>query len=148
MNIKRKKRTLLRSPLSKNTKKKSLRPPSHPIDNLITKAPAKSLSSHPPKSNQKMVGSLILLIALVLFIIPKPKLITYEALGSVTQSIYWSGFPTMKPKLYDTSLHLNAALEKDTLYLCYDEFDPKSCQRYQIIEQSGLLSILINAIKD
>ncbi|MCG7533811.1 hypothetical protein [Pseudoalteromonas sp. OOF1S-7] len=87
-------------------------------------------------------------LLLIIIIFPKPKLITYEKLGLVAQSVYWPGLPGVKPILFDSNLHIRPALERNTLYLCQDERDPDSCQKYQIIEQQGFISALMTLFFD
>ncbi|TMP38000.1 hypothetical protein [Pseudoalteromonas rubra] len=86
----------------------------------------------------------VILLLVILF--PKPKLITYEKIGLVAQSVYWPGLPGVDPVLFDSNLHIRPALERNTLYLCQDERDPDSCQKYQIIKQQGFISALMALI--
>lgn len=81
-------------------------------------------------------------IALIFIVFPKPQLITYEKLGVVATSVYWSGLPGLDPVIFDSTLHPRPALDKNTLYLCINKNDPDSCQRYQIIEKEGFIAAL------
>ncbi|QTL35375.1 hypothetical protein [Pseudoalteromonas viridis] len=87
-------------------------------------------------------------VILLVILFPKPKLITYEKLGLVAQSVYWPGLPGVNPILFDSNLHIRPALERNMLYLCQDERDPDSCQKYQIIKQQGFISALMALILD
>jgi hypothetical protein len=88
----------------------------------------------------------VLTLAAIIF--PKPQLITYEKLGLVSQSVYWSGALGFDPVLFDSNLHPRPALDRNTLYLCVDENNPDSCQKYQIIEQGGFIPALKKLIMD
>ncbi|MBD1582534.1 hypothetical protein [Pseudoalteromonas sp. S16_S37] len=97
-----------------------------------------------PANEKKPIGKWVALavFTLVAFIFPKPKLITYEKLGLVSQSVYWDGLPGIDPVLFDSNLHPRPALERNTLYLCVDQNNPNTCQKYQILEQAGFISAL------
>ncbi|WP_046006686.1 hypothetical protein [Pseudoalteromonas rubra] len=94
----------------------------------------------------RWIVAAVILLLVILF--PKPKLITYEKIGLVAQSVYWPGLPGVDPVLFDSNLHIRPALERNTLYLCQDERDPDSCQKYQIIKQQGFISALMALILD
>ncbi|WP_125716279.1 hypothetical protein [Pseudoalteromonas rubra] len=94
----------------------------------------------------RWIVAAVVLLLVILF--PKPKLITYEKLGLVAQSVYWPGLPGVNPILFDSNLHIRPALERNMLYLCQDERDPDSCQKYQIIKQQGFISALMALILD
>ncbi|CAH9064766.1 hypothetical protein PSECIP111854_03532 [Pseudoalteromonas sp. CIP111854] len=98
------------------------------------------------KSNGKWLA--LAIFALLILIFPKPKLITYEKLGLVSQSVYWDGLPGINPVLFDSHLHPRPALERNTLYLCANLNDPNTCQRYKILEQSGVFFALKKLIID
>ncbi|RXF02216.1 hypothetical protein [Pseudoalteromonas sp. PS5] len=104
-----------------------------------------SLNEEKPKRKAKWI---ILGVLLALFIVfPKPKLITYEKLGLVASSVYWPGLPGIDPVLFDSNLHPQPALERNTLYLCHDLKKPDTCQKYQIIKQEGFIAATIKLIK-
>ncbi|ALU42615.1 hypothetical protein [Pseudoalteromonas rubra] len=98
-----------------------------------------------PNKTRWIITAVVLLLMIVF---PKPKLITYEKLGLVAQSVYWPGLPGVDPVLFDSNLHIRPALEQNTLYLCQDERDPDSCQKYQIIEQQGFISAFMKMLFD
>ena len=82
------------------------------------------------------------IVALLFIIFPKPQLITYEKLGVVATSVYWSALPGLEPVIFDSALHPRPALDKNTLYLCINKLDPDTCQKYQIIKKEGFFSAL------
>ncbi|MCF2907894.1 hypothetical protein L1285_06095 [Pseudoalteromonas sp. DL2-H2.2] len=94
----------------------------------------------------RWIVAAVILLLVILF--PKPKLITYEKIGLVAQSVYWPGLPGVDPVLFDSNLYIRPALERNMLYLCQDERDPDSCQKYQIIKQQGFISALMALILD
>ncbi|OHU86768.1 MULTISPECIES: hypothetical protein [Pseudoalteromonas] len=114
------------------------------------KSASESTTQNLPPSSRKSPTKWIVLgvIMLIALVFPKPKLITYEKLGLVSQSVYWGGLPGIDPVLFDSNLHPRPALERDTLYLCADLNNPDSCQKYQIIEQNGFISALKKLILD
>ena len=103
---------------------------------------AQTQLNNPPK--QKGIKRWITLgiIALLFIVFPKPQLITYEKLGVVATSVYWSALPGLDPVIFDSSLHPRPALDKNTLYLCMNKLDPDTCQKYQIIKKEGFFSAL------
>lgn len=103
---------------------------------------AQTQLNNPPR--QKGIKRWITLgiIALLIILFPKPQLITYEKLGVVATSVYWSALPGLEPVIFDSSLHPRPALDKNTLYLCMNKQDPDTCQRYQIIKKEGFFSAL------
>ena len=98
------------------------------------------------KGNKLLITLIVLLV--VLFLFPKPQLITYEKIGIVAKSIYWSGLPGIEPIIFDTKLHIRPALERDTLYLCMDKHIPDTCQKYKIVQKEGILSAIKFLISD
>ncbi|TMP27311.1 hypothetical protein CWB99_15030 [Pseudoalteromonas rubra] len=147
-----KKQTLLnqvdaRSKKKRPTQKKRLSPQQQRALQQQQQAQLAAAQQAEVKPNKnRWIAAAILLLLIIIF--PKPKLITYEKLGLVAQSVYWPGLPGVQPILFDSNLHIRPALERNTLYLCQDERDPDSCQKYQIIEQQGFISALIKLILD
>lgn len=104
-------------------------------------------AEQPKKFNTKRWGTAaVLLIIAILF--PKPQLITYEKLGMVAESVYWPGLPGLNPVLFDSNLHPRPALARNTLYLCVEENNPDSCQRYQIVAKKGFFAAMIKLISN
>ncbi|CAM4254370.1 hypothetical protein BIW53_13725 [Pseudoalteromonas byunsanensis] len=114
------------------------------------KSPSESVPQiSQPKARKSPTKWIVLgVIMLIVLLFPKPKLITYEKLGLVSQSVYWGGLPGIDPVLFDSHLHPRPALDRDTLYLCADLNNPDSCQKYQIIEQNGFISALKKLLLD
>lgn len=91
------------------------------------------------KSNLRYAFIALLLIILVIF--PYPKVIVYEKLGVVAQSIYIpSRFGSSEVFL---NTHYQVDLDQDHrwLYLC-DRQTKKHCNRYDIVEIKGVFSAL------
>ncbi len=61
----------------------------------------------------------------------------------VSQSVYWPGGFSSEPKLLDSTLHPRLDTQRRTLYLCIDLQQPQSCQKYRIIAEEGIFSVLI-----
>ena len=83
-----------------------------------------------------------------ILVIPKPQLLTYEKLGLVTQSVYWPGLFGYGAMLFDSNLQPNADLARNSLYLCQNNKQPDTCQKYRITEQGGFFSALNKLILD
>ncbi|BBN80931.1 hypothetical protein PA25_09160 [Pseudoalteromonas sp. A25] len=127
--------------------KRAPQPSQVPLEQVAAQT-ATAIEQQP--GSKKPLGKWITLaiITMLILIFPKPKLITYEKLGLVSQSVYWDGLPGIDPILFDSHLHPRPALERNTLYLCADQTNPDSCQRYQILEQAGFISALKKLILD
>ncbi len=80
---------------------------------------------------------------LILVLVPKPSLLTYKKSSMVSQSVYWPGGFSSEPKLLDSTLHPRLDTQRRTLYLCIDLQQPQSCQKYRIIAEEGIFSVLI-----
>ncbi|TMP79309.1 hypothetical protein CWB73_14440 [Pseudoalteromonas phenolica] len=103
---------------------------------------AQTQLNNPPKQKGIKRWITLSVIALLIIVFPKPQLITYEKLGVVATSVYWSALPGLDPVIFDSSLHPRPALDKNTLYLCMNKLDPDTCQKYQIIKKEGFFSAL------
>ncbi|ASD66412.1 hypothetical protein [Pseudoalteromonas piscicida] len=99
------------------------------------------------KSKGKGKWIALAVIGILFVVLPKPQLITYEKLGLVASSVYWSGLPGIDPVLFDSNLHPKPALERNTLYLCHDLKNPDTCQKYQIIKQEGFIAAVMKLIQ-
>ncbi|KJY87964.1 hypothetical protein CWB89_14500 [Pseudoalteromonas piscicida] len=97
-----------------------------------------------PKGKGKWIA--LAVIGILFVVLPKPQLITYEKLGLVASSVYWSGLPGIDAVLFDSNLHPKPALERNTLYLCHDLKNPDTCQKYQIIKQEGFIAAMMELI--
>ena len=121
-----------------NQKKK--RPSPQQQRATLAQAQAHQSVSEKPKGIKRWI--ILSIIALIFIVFPKPQLITYEKVGVVATSVYWSALPGLDPVIFDSSLHPRPALDKNTLYLCMDKLDPDTCQKYQIIKKEGFFGAL------
>ncbi|WP_404340673.1 hypothetical protein [Pseudoalteromonas mariniglutinosa] len=149
MTNKIKKQTLLgkmpnkKKPASVTQKRPVTQPQAYrPKTNEVITATA----AQPKKSRKGIILFAIILLGFVMM--PKPILITYQALGMVSQSVFWPGVFGHGAIVFDSSLSPMANLERDTLYLCRDKTLPSSCQKYQIIQQQGFFAALKKLISD
>jgi hypothetical protein len=145
--------------MSKQTKKQSLlgqtvskRPKRRPTQKKVNLPPVNkthnSEADIKEKRGNKAKWLILGFFLLLMIVFPKPKLLTYEKLGLVGQSIYWSGLPGGEPILLDSTLHPQPALDRKTLYLCADRSNPNTCHKYQIIEQKGVFSVIKKYLMD
>ncbi|KAF7774275.1 hypothetical protein PCIT_a0689 [Pseudoalteromonas citrea] len=145
--------------MSKQAKKQSLlgqaqgkrpnrRPSQKKASPTANKPAADSTAIIEEKSSSKVKWLIMAALILLIILFPKPKLLTYEKLGLVAQSIYWPGLPGVDPILLDSTLYPQPALDRNTLYLCADRANPKTCHKYQIIEQKGVFSAIYKYILD
>ena len=108
-----------------------------------------SVSSEVIATKKSRTGLIAVAIVIaVILIIPKPQLLTYEKLGLVTQSVYWPGLFGHGAMLFDSHLQPNADLSRNSLYLCQNNKQPDTCQKYRITEQGGFFSALNKLILD
>ena len=121
-----------------NQKKK--RPSPQQQRAALAQAQAQQSVSEKPKGIKRWIT--LGIIALIFIVFPKPQLITYEKVGVVATSVYWSGLPGVAPIIFDSSLHPRPALDRNTLYLCVDKQNPDTCQKYQIIKKEGFISAI------
>ena len=121
-----------------NQKKKR----SSPQQQRAAQAQVQAQQSVSEKSKGIKRWIILSIIALIFIVFPKPQLITYEKVGVVATSVYWSALPGLDPVIFDSSLHPRPALDKNTLYLCMNKLDPDTCQKYQIIKKEGFFSAL------
>ncbi|MCG9759593.1 MULTISPECIES: hypothetical protein [Pseudoalteromonas] len=104
-----------------------------------------TIDNDKPKGKSKWIT--LAVVGILFIALPKPQLITYEKLGLVASSVYWSGLPGIDPVLFDSNLHPKPALERNTLYLCHDLKNPDSCQKYQIIKQEGFIAAMMKLLQ-
>ncbi|MBQ4833074.1 hypothetical protein J8L70_07465 [Pseudoalteromonas sp. MMG010] len=124
---------------AKNTNK--LKPTNTQINGA--KASEKKPGAPQKKTRSKKVGfTLLASCLLVLFIFPKPTLLSYQKLGMLSESIYWPGFFGYGSRLVDSHFHPQVDSDRKTLYLCSDKANPKSCQKYTIVADKGVVSAL------
>ncbi|NYR12140.1 hypothetical protein HC000_06435 [Pseudoalteromonas sp. MIP2626] len=97
------------------------------------------------KAAQKSKSSLLTTLGLLLFIIiiiPKPTLLSYHKLGMVSNSIYWPGVFGYGATLLDSNLQPQLDSKRKALYLCTDTVNSKSCQKYKVIADNGIIAAI------
>ncbi|NMM41627.1 hypothetical protein [Pseudoalteromonas arctica] len=147
--------------MSNNIKKQSLlgktpqrKKPTAPTSKR--KAPAQTNVTQPQTASSELAETKksrtgIIVAGVIMFailVIPKPQLLTYEKLGLVTQSVYWPGLFGYGAMLFDSNLQPNADLARNNLYLCQNNKQPDTCQKYRVTEQAGFFSALQKLIWD
>ncbi len=119
------------------------------------KAPELTLSKQAPESSTPVVAQkkklpasakwlALAVVTLLMILFPKPKLLTYQKLDIVSQSIYWPGGLGLEPKLMDSNLHPMFNPAQNRLYLCLDKKRPETCQQYQVIAEEGFFAVLFS----
>jgi hypothetical protein len=81
-------------------------------------------------------------VAVVALITPKPRLITYEAKGHVTQSIYWPGFLFIEGKLFDSTLSVDEQQNGKVLYICDKQNQSIGCQKFKLVQEHNLIETI------
>lgn len=97
------------------------------------------------KAAQKSKSSLLTTLGLLLFIIiiiPKPTLLSYHKLGMVSNSIYWPEVFGYGATLLDSNLQPQLDSKRKALYLCTDTVNSKSCQKYKVIADNGIIAAI------
>tara|TARA_R110000823_G_scaffold104471_7_gene222427 strand:+ start:1738 stop:2250 length:513 start_codon:yes stop_codon:yes gene_type:complete len=97
------------------------------------------------KAAQKSKSSLLTTLGLLLFIIiiiPKPTLLSYHKLGMVSNSIYWPGVFGYGATLLDSNLQPQLDSKRKALYLCTNTVNSKSCQKYKVIADNGIIAAI------
>ncbi|WP_111977821.1 hypothetical protein [Algibacillus agarilyticus] len=86
------------------------------------------------------IGGFILFL---LIIVPYPKLIKYEKLKIVTESIYIPSFLGLtKGKILDSNGTVNIDNGGEWLYICNTIQTKQNCQRYLLVEKKGIFSVI------
>ncbi|CAM4322235.1 hypothetical protein [Pseudoalteromonas ostreae] len=112
-------------------------------------AQTQTASSELAETKKNRTGLIVAgVIVFAILIIPKPQLLTYEKSGLVTQSVYWPGLFGYGAMLFDSNLQPNADLARNSLYLCQNNKQPDTCQKYRVTEQAGFFSALQKLILD
>ncbi len=120
-----------------------------PIKQHTQKAAENSAPSAIKAPSRFSVGKgLLVLVALLLVLFPKPKLITYQKANVTSQSVYWPGIFSVKPKLLDSTYQADANFDQNVLYLCQPGQSIQSCQRYTILRTQGFFSALIYLVSN
>ncbi|TMN71366.1 hypothetical protein CWB85_11205 [Pseudoalteromonas sp. S1727] len=131
-----------KKPTASNNKRKTSAP-TRPATEASVKSPE---AIEVKKSRTGLICAAI--AACIILITPKPQLLTYEKLGLVTQSVYWPGLFGHGTMLFDSHLQPTADLARNSLYLCQNNKQPDTCQKYRIIEQAGFFAAFKKLILD
>jgi hypothetical protein len=91
----------------------------------------------------KMLSYLLLLLVMALILLPKPELLRYQKLHTVATSIYWPGLYGVGEGLVDSDLAVYIDRSRQELNLCYQHEQTQQCTRYQILQQGGLVDVLL-----
>ena len=102
-------------------------------------------AKNPDKSKGYKRKLALFILVLLAVICPKPGLISYQKLGLVSKSIYLPNwFNSQQGQLLDSHHRVLLNQDLEVLYLCPGtEVKPDNCQRYQIINNSGIWSALV-----
>ncbi|MCU4676292.1 hypothetical protein N7931_11710 [Catenovulum sp. 2E275] len=93
------------------------------------------------KAPSKTKYYVMALFLVTLACLPYPKVIVYEKLGIVAQSIYIPSRFGSQPFILDSQYKINLDQHQRWLYLC-DEQNSRHCTRYDIVEIKGLFSAI------
>ncbi len=107
-----------------------------------SRVPAQS-SSRASTITVKVLSYLMLLLILLLILLPKPELLRYQKLNTVATSIYWPGLYGVGEGLVDSDLAVYIDRSRQELNLCYQHEQAQQCSRYQILQQGGLVDVLL-----
>lgn len=106
----------------------------------LEQAEANHSTSSVKKSKSHTKILLSILILLILALLPYPKVIVYEKLGVVAQSIYVPSRFGSPSGLLDSHSEVRLDNELRWLYLCDTFSGEKTCNRYDIVETQGFFS--------
>jgi hypothetical protein len=136
-----KKQSLLsKQPVKRNTVKKATKAKTNrPNSAEPTNQQNKTHSDSEDKRSKKGLLITIAIIMLGILITPKPTLLSYKKLGLVSESIYWPGVFGYGSTLFDSNLYPKLDSRGKSLYLCANKEQPKSCQKYLIVEDKGIV---------
>ncbi len=90
----------------------------------------------------KLLSYVLLLLLLAIVLVPKPQLLRYQKMNTVTSSIYWPGIFGLGAGLLDSNLAVYIDNARDELNLCYQHQQTQQCSRYQIVYQGGLVDVI------
>lgn len=91
----------------------------------------------------RVLSYLLLLLILLLIVLPKPELLRYQKLNTDATSIYWPGIYGVGEGLVDSDLAVYIDRSRQELNLCYQHEQAQQCTRYQILQQGGLVDVLL-----
>ncbi len=87
-------------------------------------------------------------LAIFAAFLPYPKLVTYESLKIVSSSVYIPGrFGLSQDHFIDTYGQVEIDEENNWLHICHQVGKKQNCQRYNIVKQEGLFSVLSHLMK-
>ncbi|EWH08997.1 hypothetical protein DS2_14524 [Catenovulum agarivorans DS-2] len=92
------------------------------------------------KKPSKAKWYFLALLALVAALLPYPKIITYEKLGVVAESIYIPSRFGSKAFLLDTNAEVQVDGQNRWLYLCNTLQGQRHCNRYDIVDTQGFFA--------
>ena len=112
------------------------------IKQKMAQIQAAQMADAPPvvKKPSKTKWYLLALIAVIAALLPYPKVIVYEKLGVVAESIYVPSRFGSKAKLLDTNADIQLDSEQRWLYLCNTLQGERNCNRYDIVETQGFFA--------
>lgn len=143
MSTNTKKQSLLgKAPRStKTTKNKQNRSTTTKPNNIKQSANTSANNKAAQKSKSSLLATLGLLLFIII-IIPKPTLLSYHKLGMISNSIYWPGVFGYGARLLDSNLQPQLDSKRKALYLCTDTVNSKSCQKYKVIADNGIIAAI------
>lgn len=121
-------------------KKSRLAPTTQKTPQATTNVEQVTVSKGKIFSSQRMLALLPLL--LVLLVLPKPTLLTYEKLNIVSKSIYWGGLFGVGEQMFDSHLAPHYDTDQHILYLCHQSEQEQTCNEYQVIDDAGPIAAL------
>ncbi|KMT65763.1 hypothetical protein [Catenovulum maritimum] len=94
------------------------------------------------KSSSKVKIYLLAFLLLTLMVLPYPKVIVYEKLGIVAESVYIPSRFGSKDFFLDANAEVNIDDQQRWLYICNEIQGDQNCQRYDIVEIKGIFSVI------
>lgn len=106
----------------------------------------KSAAQVNKSSGIKKFFQLILVLFMIgLIIVPKPKLLVYQKLGLVANSVYIPGWFGAAGHIIDSSQRVIIEENLGLVYFCYQKDQPiEHCNRYTFVEEKGMISAFIH----
>lgn len=130
--------------MGKADQKKKTQPKKTQAQQTAQQAPsvAKKVEVVEPKKSKKGLWITLGVLAVIALITPKPRLITYEAKGHVTQSIYWPGFLFIEGKLFDSTLSVDEQQDGRVLYICDKQNQTIGCQKFKLVQEHNMIETI------
>lgn len=106
----------------------------------------KSAAQVNKSSGIKKFFQLIFVLFIVgLIIVPKPKLLVYQKLGLVTNSVYIPGWFGAAGHIVDSTQRVIIEENLGLVYLCYQRDQPiEHCNRFTFVEEKGMIAAFIH----